>query len=125
MLKEGAYWSIGEGNCIPLFDNKWTADRSFVKPRQSILFNPFLRVDYLIIRNRKIWNETLRFLLDDNSSSAVLKNPLFASVLSDSLSWKGEKSGLYSVRSAYRLIMQNILNVSHLRVDGCWGCYGI
>jgi ribonuclease HI len=41
-------------------------------------------------------------------------------VVDDRLIWKAEKNGLYSVKSAYRLCMEELVDVSHLRRPGYW-----
>ena len=38
----------------------------------------------------------------------------------DRLVWKKENDGDYSVWSAYKLCMQELLDVSHFKVSGSW-----
>jgi len=45
---------------------------------------------------------------------------LLDQVVDDRLIWKAEKNGLYSVKSAYRLCMEELVDVSHLRRSGYW-----
>lgn len=57
--------------------------------------------------DRKAWNENVvRFLLEEESRNTILNTPLFNAVHIDSIYWIVVKSGMYSVRSAYKLIMQ-------------------
>ena len=38
----------------------------------------------------------------------------------DRLIWKAEKNGNYSVRSAYRICIEEVINNDHLRKPGYW-----
>jgi len=38
----------------------------------------------------------------------------------DKLVWKAERTGLYSVKSAYRLCVEDLVDSSHLRQTGAW-----
>jgi hypothetical protein len=54
------------------------------------------------------------------STEAVLHTPLYDQVIQDRLFWKSERNGCYSVRSAYRLCVEELIDVSHLRCPGNW-----
>ena len=50
----------------------------------------------------------------------IVATPLYPSVHEDRLIWKKENNGEYSVRSAYRLCMNELLDTSHFKVEGAW-----
>lgn len=63
----------------------------------------------------KSWNETVvRNVFSANLASKILNTPLINQVESDRLLWKVEKNGRYSVRSAYRLFIEDLIDSSHL-----------
>jgi ribonuclease HI len=75
----------------------------------------------VILPDTKCWNlPLLTTLLNSSGVNKVLNTPLFNSVLEDKRIWRMEKNGAYSVRSAYRLCVQELLDTSHLRMDGSW-----
>lgn len=69
----------------------------------------------------KQWNSNLIHQLFSNAQAAdILNTPLVLHIPADNLIWKGEKNGIYSVKSAYRLCVQELIDVSHLRRPGNW-----
>nr|ABD28710.1 Polynucleotidyl transferase, Ribonuclease H fold [Medicago truncatula] len=50
----------------------------------------------------------------------ILNTPLYSQVQTDSLLWKVEKNGCYSVKSAYRVCVEDVVNNAHLRKPGYW-----
>jgi len=49
-----------------------------------------------------------------------MNTPMYHFVTEDKLVWTKENNGEYTVRSAYRLHMQDFLDINHFRVDGVW-----
>ncbi|GAU48398.1 hypothetical protein TSUD_405430 [Trifolium subterraneum] len=69
----------------------------------------------------KEWDTHLISLIFDPIKAArILNTPLYPSVTEDRRLWSGERNGDYSVRSAYRLCVQELIDTSHLRVNGDW-----
>jgi hypothetical protein len=78
-------------------------------------------VGHLIDQNAKVWNEQLvRQLFGNETTQNILNTPLHQQVQMDKLIWKVEKNGCYSVRSAYRICIEDIINNDHLRKPGYW-----
>jgi len=50
----------------------------------------------------------------------VVNTPLYPSVHDDRLVWTKENDGEYSVRSAYKMCMQELLDVNHFKAQGNW-----
>lgn len=49
-----------------------------------------------------------------------MKIPLFSCVNDVLLVWWSKKNVIYTIRFAYRLIMNDMVDLSHLRVDRKW-----
>jgi hypothetical protein len=75
----------------------------------------------VILPDTKCWNmPLLTTLLDSSGINKVLNTSLFDFVSVDKRIWRMETNGAYSVRSAYRLCVQELLDTSHLRMEGSW-----
>jgi len=74
-----------------------------------------------MLHDRKEWNlPFLQSIFDHHVVEHIAKTPLYPSVTEDRLIWKKENHGEYSVRSAYRFCMQELLDTSHFKVQGSW-----
>jgi len=83
----------------------------------SAMANP--RVADLLIPNTKNWHmENICLLFDNVSAYHISITPLLASVQHDRVVWKFEKNGIYSVRSAYRNIMEMNSNTHKQKING-------
>lgn len=72
-------------------------------------------VGHLIHQDTKTWNEEfVRFIFEAGTSQQILDTPLFLQVNEDKMVWKPKKNGQYSVRSAYRVCVEEIV------VCGCF-----
>ncbi|WJX13206.1 hypothetical protein P8452_03622 [Trifolium repens] len=100
----GCRWRIGNGNNIPLWNENWLVDALPLEP------NDF-----------KEWNvRRISGMFDQHSAARILATPLYPSIIDDRRLWRGESKGDYSVKSAYRLCVQDLIDTSHLRVNGNW-----
>ncbi|KEH18875.1 hypothetical protein MTR_8g031080 [Medicago truncatula] len=72
-------------------------------------------VGHLIHQDTKTWNEEfVRFIFEAGTSQQILDTPLFLQVNEDKMVWKPEKNGQYSVRSAYRVCVEEIVVIEPL-----------
>ncbi|CAJ2660552.1 unnamed protein product [Trifolium pratense] len=122
ILKAGSRWRIGSGKDIPLLNENWLYDASAVSLQQTnVLLDARLTVADIIIHDEKCWNMPLiTSIFEPNCVTKILDTPLYKSVVDDMRIWRVEKNGMYSVRSAYRLCVQELLDTSHLKVNGAW-----
>jgi len=75
----------------------------------------------MLIHEVSWWNEYwLHKLFDDAAVGNIMKIPLFNCVNDDLRVWWPEKNDIYFVRFAYKLTMNNMTDLSHLRVDRQW-----
>lgn len=72
-------------------------------------------VGHLIDQGPKVWNEQLiRQLFAVDTAQNILNTPLHHQVETDKLIWKEEKNECYSVRTAYRICIDDVINNEHL-----------
>ncbi|KAK2380515.1 hypothetical protein QL285_068207 [Trifolium repens] len=116
-LSSGNRWRIGNGNNIPLWKENWLADALPLEPvNNNDLFYADILVSDIMELNPKKWNSDIVLsLFDDPTAARILATPLYPSVTDDRRIWRGESNGDYSVKSAYRICVQD-LDTSHLRV---------
>jgi len=69
----------------------------------------------------KRWKAPLiHSLFDAHTAQLILNTPLQPLVTEDKMIWKGERSGNYSVKCAYRICVSEIVDNSHMHVNGRW-----
>lgn len=110
VLKEGCRWMIGDGSKINIFRELWTTNRQALKEEDANFFNPFLRVAYILVAGTKEWNgEVINQWFPLIVADQICRSPLFSTIDDvDQLIWWREQSGSYSVRSAYKLLMERV-----------------
>lgn len=60
------------------------------------------------------------YLFDNISAYQIRRTPLISTAQQDRCVWKLEKNSIYSVRSAYRSIMEKDVNSHQHGIDGNW-----
>jgi len=122
ILKAGSRWRIGEGDDISVWYNNWIAgDVTLIPPSQGDFHLSNLRVSHCMLHNHKSWDVPfLESIFDQQTVNHITNTPLFTSVKEDRLIWSKESNGDYSVRNAYRLCLQELLDVSAYKIPGNW-----
>lgn len=101
LVKGGSRWCIGTGICI---------DGSI----PCAHFVSSSMVADLIDASFKSWNvSVVSQVFSHDIETKILNTPFFPQVSSDRLIWKAEKNGTYSVKSAYRLCVTELLDISY------------
>jgi hypothetical protein len=59
-------------------------------------------------------------MFSNDIAEAILHTPLYDHVIHDRLIWKAESNGCYTVWSTYRLCVEELIDVSHLRHPANW-----
>ncbi|KAG7551463.1 Zinc knuckle CX2CX4HX4C [Arabidopsis thaliana x Arabidopsis arenosa] len=108
LLSKGLVKNIGNGKSFRVWIDDWIEDDGWRAPyRRNYFFNPDLRISELINWDKRIWDpQKLEFhfppldILRINKIKPVTE-------LEDFYSWKHNKSGDFSVKSAYWLASQS------------------
>lgn len=106
LLKKGVIWRVGDGRSIIVWRDNWIPKPYGLKPVGSMRLCRLRRVEHLIDWGSRSWDEAMvrrYFYLCD--AMEILKIKISANESGDLLAWNYEKSGLFSVHSAYRLAL--------------------
>jgi len=80
-----------------------------------------LKVSHCMLQNQKQWDVPfLKAIFDQQTVTNIINTPLYPSLREDRLIWSKENIGDYSVRSAYRYCMQELLDTSVFKTPGNW-----
>ncbi|KAA3451486.1 reverse transcriptase [Gossypium australe] len=106
-LEKGLLWKVGTGLNISISQDTWIPD--YVNGRLSTSFVNLQcdKVAELIRSNERVWNKELI----DNTFPAdvaelILRIPSSMEPHEDFLAWSGESTGVFSVRSSYKLLQR-------------------
>jgi hypothetical protein len=90
----------------------------------EVLLDVSVTVVDIIAPDEKCWNVPLITMVFEPSCAAkIIATPLYKSVSDDKRFWRVENNGIYSVRSAYRLCVQELIDTSHLKMNGAWNLF--
>jgi ribonuclease HI len=102
LLKKGVVWRVGNGRSIRIWRDSWLPRRSYMKvlsPRRS---SRLRWVSELLDTSGQWRTELVRRTFNPIDAEVILSiKPAFR--FDDVLAWQPEKTGIFSVRSAYRL----------------------
>lgn len=122
IVRGGACWFVGTCESIPILNEPWLQGGKCIDgnlPENYFLHNYTVRS--LMDTGNKQWNTDLILrIFNVDQAKDIPQTPLVPQVPEDRLVWKGEKNGLYSVKSAYRLCMEELVDVSYLLCLGYW-----
>lgn len=122
VVRAGSRWKIGNGVNIPIFDAPWIEGGRCIsgEGQSSEVIQQAILVS-LIDHSYGCWDQNvINHYFDHSTTQLILATPLFRQVEEDQLIWKAEKNGHYSVKSAYRLCMEEIADNSFLHRPGYW-----
>ena len=104
LLKQGTIWRVGNGHNIKIWRHKWVPHGEHINVLEKKGRNRLIYVNELINEENRCWNETLvRHVLKEEDANEVLKIRLPNHQMDDFPAWHHEKSGLFTVKSAYKL----------------------
>ncbi|XP_021624968.1 uncharacterized protein LOC110624155 [Manihot esculenta] len=105
LIRAGTCWRIGNGRSVSVWGQPWLREL----PESLVSITPPLNcarvvVSDLIINHK--WNESLiAQMFNERDRSCILNIPLSLSSCSDAWCWKFESKDHYSVKSAYRFLV--------------------
>jgi hypothetical protein len=106
LLKCGTIFRIGDGESVHIWSDKWILRLTNLKPSRS------RGVSQLIREGTNDWDEArVRQFFQPSDVEEILKIKLPTAKQPDSIAWHYEKSGVFSVRSAYHFAFSRALNL--------------
>lgn len=105
VLKKGLVYRIGLGSMVDIWNDNWLPGIQSLKPRVRLLGVELNKVEELLDGEQRVWKEDLvRQSFIGIDVEEILKIKPSQTMDEDVLAWAPERSGVYSVRSAYRLL---------------------
>ena len=108
LIQSGLSWRVGDGTKIPIKGSNWLLDeghRRVLSPLTNVPHDA--RVAELIQGSTPTWNvHKVQNLFLPYDAEAILKIPLSRRIQADKLFWYATRDGKYSVRSGYKLLLQ-------------------
>ena len=106
LLKKGVIWRVADGTKIKIWRHHWLPRAWFLSTIGSKRPCRLKWVSQLIRDGSREWNEEiLERFFHRNDIDEILKIKLPGGNYEDAVAWHYEKTGCFSVRSAYRLSM--------------------
>lgn len=112
-----------DGTCqeVSIFHHPWLScnDNPFVSFWHPVLVNE--SVSSLLIEGSREWDvDLVQDLFNSRDTNLILGIPLSAAAVQDFWSWKGESSGHFLVKSAYKMLQDLNHNPSVDANSGFW-----
>ncbi|XP_050238017.1 uncharacterized protein LOC126687501 [Mercurialis annua] len=122
LVKFRSSWVIGDGQTVSISGEPWLMNID--NPFTTTDLHPTIAqasVNSLLKVDAKEWDlDVVSDLFNSRDISEIVSIPLVPDKREDSLSWRLERRGIYSVRSGYKHLMQTRHRGSNLDVRSGW-----
>ena len=107
VLRQGLIKRIGTGQNTHPWNENWLTRDSMLRPVTCLKDEPLNQVSEFIDSSTATWKVSLlREYFIEMDVEMILNIPLSSQRLADVWAWHYEKKGLFSVRSAYRMLVE-------------------
>lgn len=121
MLRRGACWSVGTGNCINLLSDPWIPNLPRYKPISTPNQQSITKVRELISEDGKAWDiDRLRNSFSDLEVEAITSIHIPQSYCEDRLVWTYIPTGIFTAKSVYKLLQSDMGSTSSLSNNMHW-----
>jgi hypothetical protein len=110
VLQNGLIWRVGNGSDISIWSDKWVPKPNTYRIQSPrVLLDAHARVSELIDQDMRKWNDGLisKIFLEDEAK-IIRSIPISPLPSVDRIIWSGMKIGMFTIRSAYFLELENI-----------------
>ncbi|KAA3476491.1 ABC transporter C family member 10 [Gossypium australe] len=110
LIEERVLWRIGKGDRVNIWNDPWLPGRENNRIFGQEIRTRWTTVNHLMQSDTNTWNgELIRSLVDEDTATKILSIPISGSRSDDTLVWKFEGSGVYSVKSEYRALATSLV----------------
>ncbi|CAN1223589.1 hypothetical protein LINPERPRIM_LOCUS2109 [Linum perenne] len=122
MVNRGTRWRLGDGSRVKVWGDGWLRnDHNFYTEMAAHPGLEGIRVKELCIRGTTDWDqELIAFMFTDRDMTKIAKVSLGACGGEDTRIWHFDKKGCYTLRSAFGLYLEHMLDHRNLKVSGAW-----
>ncbi|CAN1175234.1 Putative ribonuclease H protein At1g65750 [Linum perenne] len=122
ILRRGIRWKIGDGESIRVWNSPWLHDElNFKVETPPFAGSEEYKVKELFVCDGLVWDVAkVQLLFGERDWKEILSIPGGCRGRRDELVWHFGKDGKYSVRSGYHVLMERIVDLSYLQVNGDW-----
>ena len=106
VLKQGIIKRIGDGLTTHIWDQNWIPRPANMRPIASLTGNPPQWVSDLILPSAEWDRAAVSQIFLPTDAQAIMSIPLCTRHIEDFWSWVHEKNGAFTVRSAYRMLVE-------------------
>ena len=108
LVKKGIRWNVGNGDSIRVWGDKWLPSPSTFRITSLRLFlQTETRVSELISHDVAAWKtQIIDAIFLPHEAELIKSIPLSSCLPEDTIVWAATPNGLFTVRSAYRLEME-------------------
>lgn len=118
LLKKGIIWRVRSGTKIQIWRDLWILWAPSLRPSLRRGGTRVRWVSQLMRPGRREWDEkVVHTCFFPHDADAILRIRLWGRDEEDFIAWNYERSGLFSVRSAYKLALE--LDQANIRHDSC------
>jgi len=122
ILIHGCRWKISDGSKVRVMQDPWLRNSSsswMPSPQNNDVYNMY--VCDLMNEGSNSWNMNLiSGMFPPCIVDSIMQVPVLDVVTHDTLIWKEDKSGVYTIKTGYRLCMEKIMNIAKHFVPGEW-----
>ncbi|XVF87253.1 hypothetical protein PTKIN_Ptkin18bG0104000 [Pterospermum kingtungense] len=122
LVSNGHRWRVGDGTTVKVWSDPWLRDEANFR-----ITTPLIpELNNIVVRDLMVpgggqWDvELLSELFQERDVEAILNIPLCNNAPCDRIIWHYSKGGDYTVRSAYKLLVERMNDNSHLHVPREW-----
>ena len=105
VLTQGLIRRIGDGLTTHIWNQNWLPRPANMRPIVSRIMDPPQRVSELILPGAQWDSTTISEIFLPTDAQAIMSIPLCTRHIDDFWSWIHEKNGVFSVQSAYRMLV--------------------
>ncbi|KAA3455557.1 reverse transcriptase [Gossypium australe] len=121
LLLSGLSWRVGNGRNIKIEEDVWVPNVNGLLIKKTVNRQDVTKVEDLIDNRNRIWRfELISSTFSEEVTQKIMLIPLAHLSHEDFLSWRGEASGEYTVRSGYKIHLQSNENYNPSEINKCY-----